>query len=120
MQHEFGIYGGLNGIHILQLLKRLRIPVITTLHTVIDNPTDNQRKVISELARVSQKLVCISQKGIELLRTVYGIPASGCVHIHHGGSSLQNQKRFPSQAKVGSRKQKGVAYLRPSLQKQIY
>ncbi len=85
VQHEFGIYGGLNGIHILQLLKRLRIPVITTLHTVIDNPTDNQRKVISELARVSQKLVCISQKGIELLRTVYGIPASGCVHIHHGG-----------------------------------
>lgn len=84
VQHEFGIYGGLNGIHILQLLKRLRIPVITTLHTVIDNPTDNQRKVISELARVSQKLVCISQKGIELLRTVYGIPASGCVHIHHG------------------------------------
>ena len=84
VQHEFGIYGGQDGIHIIQLLKRLRIPVITTLHTVIDDPTDNQRHVINELATISQKLVCISLKGIELLQNVYGISPSDCVHIHHG------------------------------------
>lgn len=84
VQHEFGIYGGQDGIHIIQLLKRLRIPVITTLHTVLDDPTENQRRVINELANISQKLVCISRKGIELLWTIYGIPPSRCVHIHHG------------------------------------
>lgn len=84
LQHEFGIFGGKDGIHIIQLLKRLRIPVVTTLHTVLDNPTENQRKVINELSRYSQRLVCISRKGIELLQGVYGIPPSKCVHIHHG------------------------------------
>ncbi|KUK74896.1 MAG: Glycosyl transferase group 1, partial [Proteiniphilum acetatigenes] len=84
LQHEFGIFGGKDGIHIIQLLKRLRIPVVTTLHTVLDNPTENQRKVINELSLYSQRLVCISRKGIELLQRVYGIPPSKCVHIHHG------------------------------------
>ncbi len=84
VQHEFGIYGGKDGIHLIQLLKRLRIPIITTLHTILDDPTENQRRVINELANISQKLVCISRKGIELLETVYGIPPSECVHIHHG------------------------------------
>lgn len=84
VQHEFGIFGGKDGIHIIQLLKRLRIPVITTLHTVLDNPTENQRKVINELSLYSQRLVSISRKGIELLQSVYGIPQSKCVHIHHG------------------------------------
>ncbi len=84
VQHEFGIFGGKDGIHIIQLLKRLRIPVVTTLHTVLDNPTENQRKVINELSLYSQRLVSISRKGIELLQSVYGIPQSKCVHIHHG------------------------------------
>ena len=84
LQHEFGIFGGTDGIHILQLLKRLRMPVVTTLHTIVDDPTENQRYVVTELARLSQKLVSISRKGIELLASVYGIPESKCVHIHHG------------------------------------
>lgn len=84
LQHEFGIFGGTDGIHILQLLKRLRMPVVTTLHTIVDDPTENQRHVVTELARLSQKLVSISRKGIELLASVYGIPESKCVHIHHG------------------------------------
>lgn len=84
VQHEFGIFGGKDGIHLIQLLKRLRIPVITTLHTILDNPTENQRRVINELAQYSQKLVSISKKGIELLQCVYGMPPSKCVHIPHG------------------------------------
>ncbi len=84
LQHEFGIFGGTDGTHILQLLRRLRMPVVTTLHTIVDDPTENQRYVVTELARLSQKLVSISRKGIELLASVYGIPESKCVHIHHG------------------------------------
>ena len=68
LQHEFGIFGGEDGKNIIQLLTRLRIPIITTFHTVIDNPTVNQHKVVTEIARLSQKLVCISQKGIEIGR----------------------------------------------------
>ncbi|MDD2314927.1 MAG: glycosyltransferase family 4 protein [Proteiniphilum sp.] len=84
LQHEFGIFGGEDGKNIIQLLTRLRIPIITTFHTVIDNPTVNQHKVVTEIARLSQKLVCISQKGIELLNDIYGLPVEKCVHIHHG------------------------------------
>ncbi len=84
VQHEFGIFGGQDGIHIVQLLKRLRIPAVTTLHSILDDPTENQRHVVNELARISQKLICISQKGIDLLQTVYDVPPSKCCHIHHG------------------------------------
>src|SRR5690554_7144984 len=69
LQHEFGIFGGTDGVHILQLLKRLRMPVVTTLHTIVDDPTENQRHVVNELARLSQRLISISQKGVELLTT---------------------------------------------------
>src|SRR5690554_6502280 len=90
LQHEFGIFGGTDGIHILQLLKRLRMPIVTTLHTIVDDPTDNQRYVVNELARLSRKLISISRKGIELLETVYGVPTSKCVHIHHGVHPIGN------------------------------
>jgi glycosyltransferase involved in cell wall biosynthesis len=108
VQHEFGIYGGQDGIHIIQLLKRLRIPVVTTLHTVIDDPTENQRMVVNELARLSQKLVCISQKGIDLLRTIYGIPQSKCIHIHHGVHQSGTKDIFSLSKKLGVENKKVV------------
>ncbi len=89
LQHEFGIFGGRDGRHIIQLLKRLRMPVITTLHTIIDNPTEGQRLVFREIADLSLKLVTISGKGITLLRDIYGIPASKCEHIHHGVHKIE-------------------------------
>jgi len=101
VQHEFGIYGGQDGIHIIQLLKRLRIPVITTLHTILDDPTENQRRVVNELANISQKLVCISRKGIELLWTIYGIPPSRCVHIHHGVHQYDTKDVISLRKKLG-------------------
>ena len=101
VQHEFGIYGGQDGIHIIQLLKRLRIPVVVTLHTVLDDPTENQRQVVNELARISQKLVCISQKGIDLLRTVYEIPPTKCIHIHHGVHLSEAKEIFGLRKKMG-------------------
>ena len=101
LQHEFGIFGGTDGIHILQLLKRLRMPVVTTLHTIVDDPTDNQRHVVNELARYSQKLISISQKGIELLGEEYGIPESKCVHIHHGVHEVGNEDVKGLKKKLG-------------------
>lgn len=84
LQHEFGIFGGTDGHHIIQLLKHLNIPVITTFHTILDEPSEGQRAVVNEIAAYSKRLVSISQKGIHILNKTYGIPVSKCRHIHHG------------------------------------
>lgn len=101
VQHEFGIFGGEDGKHIIQLLKRLRMPIITTLHTITDNPTENQRRVMSELARLSHRLVSISQKGVELLQSIYGVPESKIIHIHHGVHKIKTQNNKKLKTKLG-------------------
>ncbi|WP_276875303.1 glycosyltransferase family 4 protein [Chryseobacterium joostei] len=101
LQHEFGIFGGQDGRHILQLLKRLRMPIITTLHTILDAPTDGQRDVILELARLSKKIVSISQKGIEILSEIYQIPSSLCEHIHHGVHQFESHDLSGLRSKLG-------------------
>jgi len=84
LQHEFGIYGGSAGGHILALLKELRMPVVTTLHTVLREPDHDQRAVMMELARLSDRLVVMAKLGAEILGTTYGIPASKIDIIPHG------------------------------------
>ena len=65
VQHEFGIYGGPAGSHVLALLKEVRMPVVTTLHTVLREPNDEQRMVMDELIRRSDRLVVMARKGAE-------------------------------------------------------
>ena len=72
LQHEFGIFGGEAGAHILELLSRLTMPVVTTLHTVLAKPGAIQRTVMERIVEVSSKLVVMANKGRELLRSVYG------------------------------------------------
>lgn len=90
LQHEYGIFGGRDGRHILQLLKRLQMPVVTTLHTIVDQPSVGQQEVLQEIAALSRKIISISAKGIDLLKAVYGIADSKCEHIHHGVHEIQN------------------------------
>lgn len=84
VQHEFGIYGGSAGSHLLALLKEVRMPVVTTLHTVLQNPNDAQRKVMMELAARSDRLVVMARKGAEILRDTYAIPETKVDIIAHG------------------------------------
>ena len=84
VQHEYGIFGGTAGDHVLSLLRDLRAPIVTTLHTVLEHPDADQRRVMLELARLSASLVVMSAKGEELLRTVYDLPAEKIVFIPHG------------------------------------
>ncbi len=84
LQHEFGIFGGKSGAYVLFLIKSLRMPVITTLHTVLQEPTDEQRGVIHSLAEYSDYLIVLSGKAREILCEVYGIPGEKIVHIPHG------------------------------------
>ncbi len=84
LQHEYGIFGGIAGSHILALLRELRMPLVTTLHTVLRKPDPNQHKVMMELIRLSDRLVVMSQKAAEFLREVYKTPQEKIEIIHHG------------------------------------
>ena len=84
LQHEFGIFGGDSGNYILTLLRNLSIPIITTLHTVLPNPNTIQRKIIEKIAKLSDRLVVMSQKAETLLKEIYKVPADKIAIIHHG------------------------------------
>ncbi|MDB6076304.1 MAG: glycosyl transferase family 1 [Akkermansiaceae bacterium] len=84
VQHEFGIYGGTAGSHILAMLKEVRMPVVTTLHTVLTEPNPAQRKVMEELILRSDRLVVMARKGAEILRDTYGVPSAKIDIIPHG------------------------------------
>src|SRR5688572_20802249 len=84
VQHEFGIFGGPAGSHLLALLRELRMPIVTTLHTILREPNVEQRRVMRELIRLSTRLVAMTEKGQELLLEVYQAPASKIDLIPHG------------------------------------
>jgi len=84
VQHEFGIYGGNHGSYLLTLLRSLRMPVVTTLHTVLTEPEQGQRSVIEKISRISDRLVVMSHKARNILHEVYGVPEEKIVQIHHG------------------------------------
>jgi glycosyltransferase involved in cell wall biosynthesis len=84
VQHEFGIYGGSAGSHLLTLLREVRMPVVTTLHTILREPNPAQRKVMDELVRRSDRLVVMAHKGAEILKETYGVPDAKVDLILHG------------------------------------
>ena len=84
LQHEFGIFGGTAGGHILAFLRELRMPVVTTLHTVLLEPRTDQRRVMQELISLSTRLVVMAERGRQMLQDVYGAPLSKIDLIAHG------------------------------------
>jgi glycosyltransferase involved in cell wall biosynthesis len=84
LQHEYGIYGGAAGRYILALLRRLKMPLVTTLHTVLRKPDANQRIVLEEIAQLSDRLVVMSELAAQLLREVYAVPSGKIDVIPHG------------------------------------
>lgn len=84
LQHEFGIFGGEVGAHILVLLSGLTMPVVTTLHTVLADPTAVQRAVLMGVVEASSKIVVMAGKARELLRSVYHVPDDKIEVIPHG------------------------------------
>lgn len=84
LQHEYGIFGGTAGSHLLKLLGDLRMPVVTTLHTVLKDPAPEYRAVMCQLSDLSDKLVVMSHKASDFLRDIYSVPEEKIVFIHHG------------------------------------
>lgn len=84
LQHEYGIFGGRAGSHVLALLRELNMPIVTTLHTVLREPDIEQQRVLEQVAALSDRLVVMSERGKEFLQTVYHVPAAKIDFIPHG------------------------------------
>jgi len=84
LQHEYGLYGGPAGRHILALLRELRMPVVTTLHTILSEPSADQRRVMFDLADLSSRLIVMSERGRDIMIKLYGVPEDKIDVIAHG------------------------------------
>lgn len=95
LQHEFGIYGGENGIYVLPFIYEIEKPLITILHTILDNPTFIQREIIKQIANRSAKIVVMSKKAVSFLINIYGVQADKIKIIEHGVPDLQIPEKNP-------------------------
>ncbi len=101
LQHEYGIFGGQAGGNITKLLSRLKMPVVTTLHTVLEKPTPTQRDVMQRIIDTSSKIIVMSEKGQQLLRSVHDVPADKVEIIPHGIPDLPFRETHNAKAKLG-------------------
>lgn len=88
IQHEFGIYGGDAGRHITIFMRKVRCPIVTTLHTLLTHPTPEQRQVLLQIAELSDQLVVMSNRAVQILETTYGVCPSKITVIPHGIPSV--------------------------------
>ncbi len=84
VQHEYGIFGGKGGSHVLTLLRELRMPIVTTLHTIVSEPSPAQRRAMDELTALSERIVVMSEYGEAAMRDIHRVPASKIDLIPHG------------------------------------
>jgi len=103
LQHEFGLFGGSNsaGEYIEFFLDRLTVPLITTLHTILLEPSNQQYRIIRRLARQSEKIVVMSKYGSKILRQVYGISTERILIIPHGIPDLPFSETLPFKRMAG-------------------
>ena len=101
LQHEYGIFGGEAGGNILELLSRLEMPVVTTLHTVLPQPTPIQRGAMRRIIDASTKIIVMSEKGHEFLRSVHDVPARKIEVIPHGIPDFPFLETHHAKAKFG-------------------
>lgn len=99
VQHEYGIFGGKAGSHVLGLLRELRMPIVTTLHTILGAPNPLQRHAMDELTQLSERLVVMTAHGAALLREIHGVPDRKIDVIPHGIPSVPFTSR--SKDKLG-------------------
>lgn len=84
VQHEYGIFGGASGVLLLQAIKLIQIPVVVTLHTVLDKPNFHQKEVLIKLAEYASSLIVMNKLATYYLENIYGIPAKKITVIPHG------------------------------------
>jgi len=105
LEHEFGIFGGQNGVYILPLLHRLEIPLIVTLHTILKTPSYNEKAILQEICKMASKIVVMSYKAIEFLVSIYHVKEEKIVFIEHGVPDIHfNQGMSKKEFKLENKK----------------
>ncbi len=104
LQHEYGIFGGKAGSHVLALLRELRMPIVSTLHTILAEPNSTQRAVMDELTQLSERIVVMSAMGAKLLREVHSVPGEKIDLIPHGIPAVPAATRSKTQLGVQGRR----------------
>ncbi len=84
LNHEFGIFGGDDGVYILPMLNRLKVPLVVTFHTVLEEPSFVQKNIVHEIGRIAQKIIVMSNKAVYLLKKSYDVPSEKITIIEHG------------------------------------
>ena len=102
LQHEFGIFGGQRGSFIIELAENLKSPLFTTLHTVLKDPSAEEKKIITQLSELSASLVVMSEHSVNFLRDIYQVPESKITLIHHGIPDVPFLDPDPCKSKLGA------------------
>ena len=102
LQHEYGIFGGQRGSFIIELAKDVKSPLFTTLHTVLKEPSSEEKKIITRLSELSASLVVMSEHAASFLRDIYQVPASKIALIHHGVLDVPFLDPDPCKNKLGA------------------
>ena len=84
IEHEYGIFGGKEGEYLIDLINNLKIPFVTTLHTILPKPNSRQRKILKFIGEKSEKVITMAKNTVPLLEKIYEIHPSKIEIIHHG------------------------------------
>jgi glycosyltransferase involved in cell wall biosynthesis len=101
VEHEFGIFGGPAGEHLMLLLDAIDRPVVSTLHTVLDHPNDDQKRVFERLLARSQRLVVMAERGARILRETWNVADNKITIIPHGAPDRPLSDPQPFKDKLG-------------------
>lgn len=101
LQHEYGIFGGDDGNYALDLIDQIAIPLCVTLHTVLEDPSANQRHIIVELSRKSDLLIVMAEYGRDLLQREYGVDPEKILVVPHGIPDVRYIKPHIAKARFG-------------------
>jgi glycosyltransferase involved in cell wall biosynthesis len=103
VQHEYGIFGGKAGCEVLTLLREMRMPIVTTLHTILAEPNAVQRSAMQEIVKLSERLIVMTTQGADLLRKVHGVPIEKIDVIPHGIPNVPSNGHKKNQLGVQGR-----------------
>lgn len=95
LQHEFGIYGGDDGIYVLSLVNHLEKPLVSIFHTVLEKPSQPQKIILQTIAKRSDKVVVMGKIAVHMLIEIYGIPREKIVYLQHGAPDLEPSEVNP-------------------------
>jgi glycosyltransferase involved in cell wall biosynthesis len=101
VQHEFGIFGGAAGEHLMLLLDAINAPVVSSLHTILERPNDDQRCVFEKLIARSGRVIVMAERGRRMLRDIWGVPAEKIVLVPHGAPDLPMTDTAADKTRLG-------------------